>query len=75
MTVEGFYQCIRDQNIASLVKVPGVGQKTAELLLLKMKDRLPESLETERGRVPGALAGRRRSVAARWSHSATSRAR
>ena len=35
MTVEGFYQCIRDQKIASLVKVPGVGQKTAELLLLK----------------------------------------
>ena len=52
MTVEGFYQCIRDQNIASLVKVPGVGQKTAELLLLKMKDRLPESLETERAALP-----------------------
>ena len=52
MTVEGFYQCIRDQNVASLVKVPGVGQKTAELLLLKMKDRLPESLETERAAIP-----------------------
>jgi Holliday junction DNA helicase RuvA len=48
MTVEGFYQCIRDQNVASLVKVPGVGQKTAELLLLKMKDKLPESVEPER---------------------------
>ena len=52
MTVEGFYQCIRDQNVASLVKVPGVGQKTAELLLLKMKDRLPESLETDRAAIP-----------------------
>ena len=52
MTVEGFYQCIRDQNVASLVKIPGVGQKTAELLLLKMKDRLPESLETERAAIP-----------------------
>jgi Holliday junction DNA helicase RuvA len=52
MTVEGFYQCIREQNVASLVKIPGVGQKTAELLLLKMKDRLPESLETERAAIP-----------------------
>jgi holliday junction DNA helicase RuvA len=52
MTVEGFYQCIRDQNVASLVKVPGVGQKTAELLLLKMKDRLPESLDTDRAAIP-----------------------
>ncbi len=52
MTVEGFYQCIRDQNVASLVKVPGVGQKIAELLLLKMKDRLPESLATERAAIP-----------------------
>jgi Holliday junction DNA helicase RuvA len=48
MTVEGFYQCIRDQNVASLVKIPGVGQKTAELLLLKMKDKLPESVEPDR---------------------------
>jgi Holliday junction DNA helicase RuvA len=48
MSVEGFYQCIRDQNVASLVKVPGVGQKTADLLMLKMKDKLPESIEPER---------------------------
>ena len=36
MSVEGFYQCIRDKNVASLVKIPGVGQKTADLLMLKM---------------------------------------
>ena len=29
MTVEGFYQCIRDKNIASLVKIPGVGKVKA----------------------------------------------
>jgi Holliday junction DNA helicase RuvA len=52
MTAEGFYQCIRDQNIASLVKIPGVGRKTAELLLLKMKDRLPEALETAQAAFP-----------------------
>ncbi len=32
--------CIREKNVASLVKIPGVGQKTAERLLLEMKDRL-----------------------------------
>jgi Holliday junction DNA helicase RuvA len=52
MTVEGFYQCIRDGNAASLVKIPGVGQKTADMLLLKMKDRLPESIEPERAAFP-----------------------
>ena len=52
MSVEGFYQCIRDNNTASLVKIPGVGQKTADLLMLKMKDRLPESIESERTALP-----------------------
>jgi Holliday junction DNA helicase RuvA len=52
MSAEGFYQCIRDNNVASLVKIPGVGKKTAELLVLKMKDRLPESIEPERTALP-----------------------
>jgi Holliday junction DNA helicase RuvA len=52
MSVEGFYQCIRDKNVAGLVKIPGVGQKTADLLMLKMKDRLPEVMETERAALP-----------------------
>ncbi len=41
MSVEGFYQCVRDKDLASLTKVPGVGRKTAERLLLEMADRLP----------------------------------
>jgi Holliday junction DNA helicase RuvA len=44
MSVQGFYQCIRDKDLVSLMKIPGVGQKTADRLLLEMKDRLPESL-------------------------------
>jgi len=47
MSVEGFYQCIREKDLASLMKIPGVGQKTADRLLLEMKDRLPESLGTD----------------------------
>ncbi|HVJ29185.1 MAG TPA: Holliday junction branch migration protein RuvA [Gammaproteobacteria bacterium] len=47
MSVEGFYQCIREKDLASLMKIPGVGQKTADRLLLEMKDRLPESIGTD----------------------------
>ena len=45
MSVEGFYQCIRNKDLVSLMKIPGVGRKTAERLLLEMADRLPEKLK------------------------------
>lgn len=32
--------CIREQDITSLVKVPGIGKKTAERLVIEMGDRL-----------------------------------
>jgi Holliday junction DNA helicase RuvA len=44
MSVEGFYQCVREKDLASLIKIPGVGRKTADRLLLELADRLPESL-------------------------------
>ena len=53
MSVEGFYQCIREKDLASLMKIPGVGQKTADRLLLEMKDRLPESIGTDSANLPG----------------------
>jgi Holliday junction DNA helicase RuvA len=43
MSVDGFYQCIRDKDLVSLMKIPGVGRKTADRLLLEMADKLPES--------------------------------
>ena len=52
MSVQGFYQCIRDKDLASLMKIPGVGQKTADRLLLEMKDRLPESIGTDAATLP-----------------------
>ena len=41
MSVEGFYGCVREKNVASLTKLPGIGRKTAERILLEMADRLP----------------------------------
>lgn len=55
MSVEGFYQCIRQKDLLSLTKIPGIGRKTAERLLLEMADRLPEK-GTESG--ASALAAR-----------------
>jgi holliday junction DNA helicase RuvA len=52
MSVEGFYQCVRDKDLVSLTKVPGVGRKTGERLLLEMADRLPEALGAEAAALP-----------------------
>ncbi len=37
-----FAQCIIEQDIKSLVRLPGVGKKTAERLVVEMKDRMAE---------------------------------
>jgi holliday junction DNA helicase RuvA len=52
MSVQGFYQCIRDKDLASLMKIPGVGRKTADRLLLEMADKLPESQGTDAAALP-----------------------
>lgn len=40
MDVDDFVRCVRDGDAAGLVKLPGVGKKTAERLLIEMRDRL-----------------------------------
>lgn len=40
MTVESFLTCIEAQDIDSLVRIPGVGRKTAERLVVEMRDRI-----------------------------------
>ncbi|MEH6559366.1 MAG: Holliday junction branch migration protein RuvA [Oceanicoccus sp.] len=37
-----FVRCVRDGDTLSLVRLPGVGKKTAERLLVEMKDRLKD---------------------------------
>ncbi|MBL7250006.1 Holliday junction branch migration protein RuvA [Alloalcanivorax sp. C16-2] len=46
--------CIRDQDTTSLVKVPGIGKKTAERLVIEMSDRL-DKLEGGPARLPGPV--------------------
>ena len=40
IAVEDFVRCVRDNDVARLVKLPGVGRKTAERLVMEMRDRL-----------------------------------
>jgi holliday junction DNA helicase RuvA len=46
INVETFALCVQNQDIAALTKVPGIGRKTAERLVVEMKDRLGPPSET-----------------------------
>jgi Holliday junction DNA helicase RuvA len=40
ITVEGFVRCIETEDTASLVRLPGIGRKTAERLVVELRDRV-----------------------------------
>ena len=42
MSAEDFVCCINEENTTALVRLPGVGKKTAERLIVEMRDRLSE---------------------------------
>jgi holliday junction DNA helicase RuvA len=42
MSVETFLLCVEAQDVAPLVRLPGVGRKTAERLLMELRDRVDD---------------------------------
>lgn len=55
ISVDGFAACVSSQDTGPLTRIPGVGRKTAERLLIEMRDRLSVdpgvgALEGERSR-------------------------
>ena len=50
MDSDDFVRCVQDGDTASLVRVPGVGKKTAERLVIEMRDRL------QKWQVPAGVA-------------------
>jgi Holliday junction DNA helicase RuvA len=48
ISVAGFRQCVAFEDTAALIKVPGIGKKTAERLIYEMRDKLD---------APAALSG------------------
>ncbi len=53
LTVEELHHAVAHQDSARLVKIPGIGRKTAERLLLELRDKL----ESIAGRAAGHPAG------------------
>jgi Holliday junction DNA helicase RuvA len=62
ISVEAFAVCVQNQDVASLIRVPGIGRKTAERLLVEMRDRLvpantdPDAVVVAAGASPEAEA-------------------
>ncbi len=52
ISVDSFLQCVEAEDVAMLTRIPGVGRKTAERLIIEMRDRVNAMPST-----PG-LAGR-----------------
>ncbi len=42
MESDDFVRCVMSENVTALVKVPGVGKKTAERLIVEMRDKLKD---------------------------------
>jgi Holliday junction DNA helicase RuvA len=42
LTADQFQRAIHDNDAHALIRLPGVGKKTAERLIIEMRDRLPE---------------------------------
>jgi Holliday junction DNA helicase RuvA len=55
ISIDAFAQVVRAQDVAALTRIPGIGRKTAERLLIEMRDRLdPSSPAGDGPPAPGA---------------------
>ncbi len=45
-SAEQLHQCIHDNDTDALIRLPGVGKKTADRLIIEMRDRLPALTDT-----------------------------
>lgn len=43
MTASDFERCVRHEDTAMLVKIPGIGKKTAERLIIEMRDKIDQA--------------------------------
>ena len=42
ISADAFARCVRDNDSAALTRLPGIGKKTAERLVVEMRDRLDQ---------------------------------
>ena len=55
LTAENLVSCITVGDVAQLTRIPGIGRKTAERLIVDLRDRLESSVDGESS-VPGGTA-------------------
>ncbi|KAA0875112.1 Holliday junction branch migration protein RuvA [Nitrincola tapanii] len=70
---EAFIRCVEQEDVATLVKLPGVGKKTAERLIIEMKDRLKPLMSVPSLPVSGLFAAAP-AVSEEWIQDAVSEA-
>lgn len=46
LSIDEFIACMTDQDVDRLTRVPGIGRKTAQRLIVEMRDKLAEASET-----------------------------
>jgi Holliday junction DNA helicase RuvA len=46
LSAHEFLECVANNRIERLIRVPGIGRKTAERLVMEMRDRLEKDVET-----------------------------
>ena len=56
MSADDFARCVQDNDAASLTRLPGVGKKTAERLIIEMRDRLVDWEVGDSATLPDAAA-------------------
>lgn len=57
ISVEAFVRCVQSEDVASLTRIPGVGRKTAERLIVEMRDRLGQTGSALAQSMPAGGAG------------------
>jgi len=58
LSTSDFFDAVSDNDVARLTRVPGIGRKTAERLMVEMRDRVLKQID-ESGERPAAAAERR----------------
>lgn len=60
LSTRDFFNAVTDNDVARLTRVPGIGRKTAERLIVEMRDRVLKQVH-EKGEVPVPVTERRES--------------
>ena len=57
LSVDDLAAAVESEDAARLTKIPGIGKKTAERLVLELRDKLPKAMTAVRSEAGGAAGG------------------